>query len=460
MPRVTFLSLFIVISFFFSCQNEEETPLQPNVILIMVDDLGSADLGSYGNIDIATPHLDQLAREGVRFTQAYSGNPVCAPARSTLLTGLHSGQTPVRGNTGGIPLPDSTVTLAKLFKKANYATGGFGKWGLGEVGTEGVPERQGFDTFFGYYHQIHAHSYYPEYLYRNSKKVELSGEAGSATRYSSYRIVDEMAQFIRAQAGKSFFCYAPWPAPHHAFEIPADDPAVALYAEKDWSDDRKAYAAMVSSLDRQVGEIMALLHELNLAERTIILFCSDNGGDRTFADYQPNGTLRGYKRDLYEGGIRVPLIVWAPNCITQPDTCAVPVYFPDVMPTLAELCGFGPTLPAQLNGRSFAPALTQDNWGPQNRFLYWEYPGYNWSEGRYEDRLFSQAIRYKQWKMIRKGRDQEWELYDLNNDPSETDNISAYHPGKMQRFREWIRDTRTKMPPQIEPERVDGKPFR
>lgn len=444
---------------FTACQTSEP-PLPPNIIYVMVDDLGAADLGCYGSKDILTPNIDQFAKEGILFQQAYSGNTVCAPARSTLMTGLHSGHTQVRGNTGGIALPDSAFTVAELLQAAGYATGGFGKWGLGDQGTEGVPEKQGFDQFFGYYHQIHAHNYYPEYLWENSQKVSLPAEEGNADAYTQYQIFNKMKSFIQEHKDQAFFCYAPWPVPHGKYVIPESDPAVALYRDKDWSEKRKSYAAMTSLFDRQFGELMAMLKELEIDERTLVIFCSDNGGGREFADEKTNGELRGFKRDLYEGGIRIPFIARWPGRISPGRTTREQIYFPDILPTLAEVAGQRTAIPRQLDGISLYKLLTDNNHALPDRMLYWEYPHFNWKNKTYPPEQFKQAIRYKNWKMIRNGKDKEWEFYDLREDPYEADDVEAYHPGKMEKFQEWIAKHRNEAPPQIEPDQQEGRSFR
>ena len=444
---------------FLSCQSPE-APQPPNIVLIMVDDLGSADLGCYGSLDIKTPNIDQMAREGLLFTQAYSGNTVCAPARSTLMTGQHSGHTGVRGNTGGIALPDSSFTIAEMLKNAGYTTGGFGKWGLGEIGTTGVPEKQGFDRFFGYYHQIHAHDYYPDYLYENSEKVELPGQENQSQSYTAYRIFDETLQFIEQNKDSPFFCYAAWTLPHGKYVIPDSDPEVQLYKDKDWTVKRKNYAAMTSLVDRQLGELLRSLSDWGIRDNTLVIFCSDNGADREFAEYQPNGALRGFKRDLYEGGIRIPMVASWPGKIPPGSQLALPIYFPDFMPTFAELVDLPKDLPTRIDGQSFLPWMLNPRKPLVDRYLYWEYPHYNWSEKTYEDKDFKQALRYKHWKMMRTGKNSEWSFYDLINDPSETDDVAAYHPAKMKKCKEWIQKNRTEPIPQIEPDRVTGKLFR
>ncbi len=443
---------------FFSCDSSSNRP--PNIVLIMVDDLGSADLGCYGSEQIITPNIDQLAANGVKLTQAYSGSTVCAPSRSTLMTGLHTGHTQVRGNTGGIALPDDAFTMAEFFKQHGYATGGFGKWGLGEIGTEGIPEQQGFDQFFGYYHQIHAHDYYPEYLYKNSEKVPLPGNKGEADSYSAYHIFEAMKAFIQEHQNESFFCYAPWTLPHGQFVIPESDPAVAQYAEKDWPKNYKNYAAMVSLLDRQVGETMQLLKELGLEENTLVVFCSDNGGLPNFAEFQTNGNLRGGKRDLYEGGLRVPMIFHYPGSIPGGTTFEESIYFPDLFPTLAEAVGLKKQLPNNLDGMPFYNYLRSPGSVLPDRYLYWEYLPYDWSTHQYQPNQLQQALRFGKWKAVRLGPEEFWALYDLYTDPTESDIVTPFHPGKMEQFKKWVDEAHQEPGPQIEPARIDGKPYR
>lgn len=452
--------LFLIGMILFSCQSEQiDKNKIPNVLFIMADDLGSSELGCYGGTDILTPNIDQLASEGMKFTQAYSGNTVCAPARSTLMTGLHSGNAYVRGNTGGIALPDSAITMAEMFREAGFKTGGFGKWGLGEVGTEGVPEKQGFDEFVGYYHQIHAHDYYPEYLYENSERIILDNKDGQK-EYSAHIIFDRAKAFISENREQSFFCYAGFTLPHGDFEIPSDDPALNIYKDKDWTDDRKNYAAMVSLLDRQVGELVQLLKELGLYENTLIVFCSDNGGLSQFADHKPNGDLRGFKRDLYEGGLRVPMIAKWDGHIPAGVSFDMPVYFPDMLPTFAEAIRAVDYVSDDIDGISLLKWMKTPTIDHAIRNLYWEYPHYDWTNKRYDDTKFKQAFRTRNWKMIRNGKDQPWEFYNLINDPNEADDMASYHPAKMKKFKDWIEENRVEPMAQIEPDRVDGKPYR
>jgi arylsulfatase A-like enzyme len=449
---------FLILLIGFNCNNPNPTPT--NVVLIIVDDLGSGDLGCYGSSDILTPNIDKLASEGILFSQAYSGCTVCAPARSTLITGQHMGHTPVRGNTGGIPLPEGSNSLGNFFKEAGYATGGFGKWGIGEIGTEGVAENHGFDVFFGYYHQIHAHSYYVNYLYENSEKVPMDAIPNDSASYTGYRIVAEMKKFIIDNKNNPFFCYAPWPLPHGKYEIPEIDPAVKLYEDKDWSEKRKNYAAMSTLVDRQVGEIMDLLIDLNLEKNTLVLFCSDNGADREFRQYNPNGSLNGFKRDLTEGGIRIPLIAWQPNIIEADIQTSQPVYFPDFFPTFAEAISKEDLMPDNIDGISFYKIMSGEKEKLKERKMYWEYPHYNWGLKTYTKNRFAQAVRFNEWKMIKTGDTSSWELYNLEIDPSEKDNIAAQNQNIVLELSDWVESNRHEMHEQVEPARVDGKPFR
>jgi len=453
------LLLFIAV-LLYSCHAEQVDKNRiPNVLFIMADDLGSGELGCYGGTDILTPNIDQLASEGMMFSQAYSGNTVCAPARSTLMTGLHAGHGYVRGNTGGIALPDSAVTMAEVFKKAGFKTGGFGKWGLGEIGTEGVPEQQGFDEFVGYYHQIHAHDYFPDYLYENSKQIQMSNSENDLN-YSAYTIFDRTRSFIEKNKDEPFFCYASWTLPHGDFVIPDNDAAVEFYRSKDWSDERKKYAAMVSLLDKQVGELVQTLKDLSLYDNTLIVFCSDNGGLSEFAEYKPNGDLRGFKRDMYEGGLRVPMIARWDGHIPAGITFDMPVYFPDILPTFAEAIRGSDYVPNYIDGLSLLKWMKTPSIKHARRNLYWEYPHYDWNKKRYDDSKFKQAFRTRNWKMIKNGSDKDWEFYNLDPDPNEKDDMAAYHPGKMQKFQQWIEKNRSESPPQVEPERLGGKPYR
>jgi len=381
---------------------------KPNIIFIMVDDMGYHDLGCYGSKTILTPNIDRMCKEGIKFTNCYSGDTVCAPARSTLMTGTHKGHTPVRGNSGGIPLYPEDVTVAEVLRKAGYINGGFGKWGLGNQGKDGAAERQGFDLFYGYYNQWHAHSYYT-HLFRNSQKVELNG------RYTHYAIFDETVKFIRdaAASGKPFFCYCPWTPPHAAYEIPEDDPAWQLYQNKPWDKTAKVVAAMDTMIDRHVGEITALLKELGIYKNTIMFFTSDNGAAKRFDGIHNScGKMSGHKRSMYEGGIRVPMIVRWPGKIKPGQVSDLPWYFPDVMPTLAELAGVSHELPKNIDGISVVPTLLGRDKQKKHEYLFWSSKEH--------------AVRMGKWKGI--GKPGNIRLYDLSIDIGEKHNLAAKYP--------------------------------
>jgi arylsulfatase A-like enzyme len=467
-----------------------QTNQRPNLILVMADDLGYGDLSCYGQKAFRTPYLDLLAAEGMRFTQAYSGSTVCAPARSTLLTGKHTGHTSVRSNTGGVPLLDADVTIAEVLKEAGYATGGFGKWGLGDLDTEGVPEKQGFDRFFGYYHQIHAHSYYPDYLIDTGRKVPLPGNKDflqqhpgdgpkpdmngtTAAEFSYYRIKREMFDWIRGHKDRPFFCYAPWTLPHAGWHLPESDVAWQLAKElsrettnkvkRPLSLPARVHAAFTLMIDRDIGELIELLKELGIEDQTLILFCSDNGPDERFdGELDSAGPLRGFKRSLFEGGLRVPFIARWPGVITPAQTCALPVYFPDLLPTFAQLAGASRQVPADVDGFSLVPLLAGR---PQlqiaHRYLYWEYTPINWAEGAsLELEKTAQAIRLDSWKAIRETQDGPIALYDLSRDLGETNNVARANPQMMKELVPLFKQLRTEMRPQPEPRKEEGLRFR
>ncbi|MSU50860.1 MAG: arylsulfatase [Opitutus sp.] len=413
----------------------------PNIVFILADDLGIGDVGCYGGTAIATPNLDRMAAEGLRFTQAYSGSTVCAPSRCALMTGRHSGHGIVRGNTftppeGQMPLPAGTFTLGTMLQRAGYTTGAFGKWSLGGPGSSGEPAWQGFDAFFGYLCQNLAHEYYPATLRRHAEAVPLDGRT-----YSHTLIFDEALKFIREQRARPFFAYVPVTLPHGKLEVPD----ASAFAEKPWPQPVKNYAAMVALLDRDVGRLLALLKELSLDENTLVFFTSDNGaevsyfkerhaGTNVVPDYiralRSHGALRGYKRDLYEGGIRVPLLARWPGKV-KPGVSDHVCAFWDVLPTLAELTA--PPLPADPDGISFLPTLLGQ--GPQRAHphLYWEF-----HEGG-----FAQAVRFGDWKAVRRGPQEAVELYDLKTDASETKDLSAAHPAEVRRAAALMQSERT-----------------
>jgi len=441
---------------------------RPNIIFILADDLGYADVGCYGQEKIRTPNIDRLAAEGMRFTDAYAGCTVCAPSRSVLMTGLHMGHTPIRNNGMG-PLLPGEVTVAEVLKQAGYATGAFGKWGLGEApGTPGVPTRKGFDVFFGYLNQAHAHFYYPQYLYRNEEKYPLPGnENGRRTTYSHDVIADQALSFIRDNKGRPFFCYVPFTLPHWELLVPEDSLAEYRgkfeerpfidprnhYARQDES--RAAYAAMISRMDRDVGRILALLKELAIDRHTVVFLTSDNGpapplvGDDYF---RSAGPLRGHKENLYEGGIRVPMIVRWPATVPAGVVSDLVWGFEDFMPTAAELAGLRP--PAGIDGISILPTLL----GPKgagrgqrkHEFLYWELPRRDpKSRWAYCKEIPTQALRMGEWKLIRPQPGGPVELYNLAEDVGETRDLTPRKPAALAKMQQYLRTARTEPRPPV-----------
>ncbi len=430
-----------------SSHSAEAAARKPNIIYIMCDELGYFELSHMGNPNIKTPNIDRMADEGVRFTQALAGSSVCAPTRCVLMTGKHSGHTSVRVNGGGTPLRADEETIASMLKRAGYATGGFGKWGCGGRGSTGVPEKHGFDVFLGYYDQVHAHSYYPKYIVRNSVEYPLPGNKGGSTgtNYSHYVIFDQAMQFIRDNKGQPFFCYMPFTPPHGIFDIPDSDPAWAIYKDKDWPDQAKRYAAMVGLLDRQLGEVFALLKKLKLDDNTLVFFCGDNGGNDYFStpdrprgfhsankDPQTGVEFRGKKGNLYEGGLRIPMIVRWPGKIEPGRVSDHLWYFPDVMPTVLEVAGAKAS--PDTDGISILPELLGATAaGRQQKlheYLYWEIGQQT-------------AVRMNSWKAIQPRQNAPWELYDLKTDVSEANDIAAKHPDILRRMQAYAKQAHT-----------------
>ncbi|MHC4252098.1 MAG: arylsulfatase [Planctomycetota bacterium] len=403
---------------------------KPNIVYMMLDEIGYFELSSMGHKILKTPNLDHLAAEGMRFTQCLAGGPVCGPTRCVLLTGKHTGHCQMRTNGGGTPITADEFTLGEMFKSAGYATGGFGKWGIGDAGTTGAPELHGFDTFYGYYHQVHAHSYYPEYLIRNGKREMLKGNTGDYHKgetFSHYLIHGEAMKFIRANRDRPFFCYLPYTLPHGLWGMPADDPSWLMYKDMKLggrgqrrASDPNMYAAMVHLADRNMGEILNLLKELGIDDNTIVVFSGDNGGQPYFRDadhprgvFEPNSTVfRGGKGSLLEGGLRVPYLVRWPGMVEAGSVTDHLSYFADVMPTLAGAAGA--KLPPGLDGISFLPTLLGKGGQKRHEFLYWEYGG-------------QVAVRKGNWKAY-KSRKDPWRLYDLDSDSLEEADLASKHP--------------------------------
>ncbi|GMU23247.1 MAG: arylsulfatase [Phycisphaerae bacterium] len=411
---------------------------QPNIIYIMADDLGYGDLGCYGQKRIKTPHIDRLAEEGTRFTQFYSGCTVCAPARSVLMTGQHTGHTWVRGNTGRsgrVPLRPQDVTVAEVLKSAGYTTGIVGKWGLGEPDTTGIPNRQGFDFWFGYLNQAHAHSYYPDYLWRNQEKVILEGnQNGQRQQYSHDLMTREALSFVDRSKDRPFFLYLAYTIPHAKLEVPSDAP----YSGESWPQPLKNFAAMITRMDADVGKLMARLKEHGIDDQTLVLFCSDNGphmeGGGNYEFFDSNGPLRGMKRDLTEGGIRVPMIARWPGHVPAGRVSDQVWGMWDFLPTAAAAAGA--RAPDNIDGISMLPALLGK---PQKNhdFLYWEF---------HEKKQLMQAVRMGDWKAIRAGLNGRMELYNLKEDLGETANVADRNPNVITRIESYLETARTDSP--------------
>ncbi len=425
----------------------------PNIILIVSDDLGYGDVGCYGQQKIETPNIDKLAKNGLKFTQFYAGTAVCAPSRASLMTGLHTGHVPVRGNKGmqpegQTPLPDSTMTFVHHLQRAGYATGAFGKWGLGYITTSGSPDKMGFDQFYGYNCQTLAHNYYPDHLWNNHERIELEANKRSKTIYSGDVIHQQALQFIKDNTKKPFFLFLPYTAPHGEVIVPHDslyyyyiqkfeekpDTSKRLYEGRQLDPyPHASFAAMVTRLDRYVGEIVRLVENNELSGNTIILFTSDNGphreggGDPDF--FNGNGVFRGIKRDLYEGGIRVPFIAYCKGKI-KPGIAEQPAAFWDLYPTLLKLAGIPPV--KNIDGISIVPTLLGEGKQRQHNYFYWEFHENN---GR-------QAVRWKNWKGVRLNAginvDSPIELYDLKKDPGEKNNVAEKYPSVEKRMKQII----------------------
>ena len=418
---------------------------KPNIIWIMADDLGYGDLGSFGQKEISTPNLDRMASEGMRLTDFYAGATVCAPSRCVLMTGLHTGHAYIRGNReikpmGQWPIPEDTVTVAEVLKSAGYSTGLIGKWGLGGPNTVGVPNNQGFDYFFGYLCQRHAHNFYPEFLFRNDQRVFLEGNvvdnerldgAGYATgrvHFSHDIFANEALNFVEQNQDHPFFLYYALTIPHANNEggrRGMEVPDYGDYADRDWPEPQKGHAAMISRMDADIGRLLQKLRTLDLAENTLVIFTSDNGPHREGGNNpdfnDSNGPLRGIKRDLYEGGIRVPTIAWWPGTIEGGTSSSHMGYFGDLMATACQVAGA--PVPNGLDSISFLPTLTSKGEQAQHRFLYWEFYASN----------HRQAVRMGPWKAIRDRRGKV-ELFNLTKDLGEQNDLADEYPGRVEQM--------------------------
>lgn len=451
----------LLLSLFSGFLNAQEKTTKPNIIFILADDLGYADIACYGQKNIKTPNIDKLAKEGKRFTQFYTGTAVCAPARSSFITGLHTGHTPIRGNKtfkpeGQTPLPDSIITFATRLQNIGYTTGAFGKWSLGYFGTSGDPAKKGIQHFYGYNCQTLAHDYYPDHLWENDKRINFDKNQVKHTDYSADIIQAKALEFIKEQKkGQPFFLYLPYTLPHAELNLPHDSvynyyvnffqekPQIIKNAEDTLHGKQfqpyphAAFAAMVSRLDKYVGEVNALIEKMGLAENTLIIFTSDNGphneggADPDF--FNSNGIYKGIKRDLYEGGIREPFIAKWKGSIkagTTDSTSLIAMY--DFYNTVMDMTQ-QPKNYYTKDGISFLPALLGKKQSP-HEYLYWELSEFG---GR-------QAVRYGNWKGVKvnvsTNKNAPLELYDLEKDPSETQNIAALHPDIIQKLNQFIRE--------------------
>lgn len=414
---------------------------KPNIVFILADDLGYGDLGCYGQKRIHTPNIDRIAAEGVRFTQAYAGDTVCAPSRCALMTGKHVGHCRIRGNKPDSTLEPSDVTVASVLKRAGYRTGVFGKWGLGGAGGPGIPNAQGFDEWFGYLDQRHAHTFYPDHLWQNQREFYIPGNFSMKTQYSHDLLTPRAINFVEGSKTAPFFLYLAYTIPHANDELGAatgngmEIPDFGPYANESWPDTEKGFAAMITRMDRDIGKLMASLKSLGLDENTLVIFSSDNGAHREGGHdpefFGSRGPLRGIKRDLYEGGIRVPAMARWPGKI-KPGQVSDQVWaFWDFLPTAAELAGA--PVPRGLDGISMTNALLGKK-QQDHEYLYWEF----------HERGFSQAVRIGNWKGVRVGaRSNPIELFDLSRDPGEKHDVAAQNPEIIAQIAQIMRTART-----------------
>jgi arylsulfatase A-like enzyme len=466
MKKFLLLPLLMTLCLLFNAKAQEK---KPNIIFILADDLGYGDVGFNGQRLINTPNLDRLAKEGIRFNQFYAGTAVCAPSRSSLMSGQHTGHTFIRGNLGvepegQYPIPDSVETIAETLKKAGYQTGAFGKWGLGPVGSEGDPNKQGFDRFYGYNCQSLAHRYYPTHLWDNSEKVVLTenGDLEYHKQYAPDLIQKQALGFIEEHKDRPFFLFLPYILPHAELLVP-DDSIFQYYKGKfeekpfkgfDYGKGAKSggyasqqyphatFAAMVARLDLYVGQIEEKLRSLGLDENTLIIFTSDNGphkeggADPNF--FQSSGGLRGIKRDLYEGGIRVPFVAKWPKAIRVGQQSEFIGAFWDIFPTFAELGGAATA--ASTDGISFVNTLKGQGTQKQHEYLYWEF----------HEQGSKQAVRYGKWKGVRLNVKADGsaliELYDLSVDRAEKNNIASQHPEIVKKIAGFMQEAHTDNP--------------
>ncbi len=422
------MRLYYLAIIFCLCASCVSAAEKPNFIFILADDLAMGDIGAYGQKLIKTPNLDRMAKEGTRYLSAYAGTSVCAPSRSSFMTGFHMGHCPIRANReikpeGQKPLPPNTVTISNLLKQAGYNTACMGKWGMGMFDTSGSPLTVGFDRFYGYNCQRHAHSYFPPYLYENDKRFSLPGnEGGKKTTYSDHYIQKDVISWVKSQSkDKPFFLFYPTVLPHGKYEI--DD--LGIYKDESWSEVEKTYAAMVTRLDKDVGELMDALVEMGMDKNTLIVFSGDNGS--SFAPDSAVGKrfaqslgMRGYKRGMYEGGLKQGAFAWWPGTVPAGRVTDGPWAFWDLLPTAVDLAGGTMPTDYKTDGKSLVSFLKGGE-APERECFYWEL-----HEGGSK-----QAIRFGNWKAVKNSPDGEIELYDLAKDPGEMTNIAGQHAAEV-----------------------------
>lgn len=417
---------------------------KPNIVFILCDDLAQGDLGCYGQKIIQTPNLDRMAKEGTRYTQGYSGTTVCAPSRSVLMTGLHTGHCPIRANRevqpeGQKPLPEGTITVARILKDAGYATAACGKWGMGMFDTSGSPLKLGFDHFYGYNCQRHAHSYFPTYLYSDDQRFDLPGNDGKGVgkTYAQELISGEALKWVREHKDAPFFLYYAITLPHGRHEIDQ----LGIYADKDWTPTQKAYAAQVTRLDSDVGSLLDLLRELKIDQNTLVMLSGDNGSSFDPKSEvgglfnQASNGLRGYKRGLYEGALRQAALSWWPGKVPAGRVSDEPWAFWDFLPTVAELAGAKIPAACATDGLSLVNFLQGGSAPPRDHF-YWEL-----HEG-----TSLQAVRFGSWKAVRNGPEKPIELYDLSNDASEQNDLAKQKPDLVAKAEALMKSSRTDHP--------------
>ena len=430
-------SVFFVLLSAFAMSAEK-----PNIIYILCDDLGYGEVGYNGQEKIQTPELDKLASKGMRFTDHYCGNAVCAPSRASLITGKHPGHAFIRANSPGYPdgqtpIPADSETLGKLMKRAGYVTACIGKWGLGGFHNAGNPHKQGFDHFYGYTDQRKAHNYYPEYLWRNGEKEMLNNKNGEENDYSHDLMTADALRYIEEQKANPFFLYLAYLIPHVKYQVPD----LAQYADKDWPKDMKIHAAMTSRMDRDIGVISRRLEELGIAENTLIMFNSDNGAHGKSVSekfFNTSGDLKGIKRSMYDGGVRSPMIAYWPGTIQAGSVSDHISAFWDMMPTFSELTG--EPFKGETDGISMLPTLLgKKDQQKQHKYLYWEL---------YESNKPNCAIRFGKWKGVvldrRKGLNIE--LYDMSSDQGESKNLAAQYPEVVDEIRKMMVEAHVKSP--------------